>query len=132
MPERTLKKMFCCQRPHILAVNPLWSVKEMRHVLSYGRFWGQLSGDMKQVPEHVQTKGSLHTGGLYQCKALWDAVRWFNCNFECCDMWTSYCVSAVLQKLFMNELPAWMQGKLRLQQKKCKVYKLILVWDTAE
>lgn len=25
-----------------------------------------------------------------------------------------------------------MQGKLRLQQKKCKVYKLILVWDTTE
>lgn len=25
-----------------------------------------------------------------------------------------------------------MQGKLRLQQKKCKVHKLILVWDTTE
>lgn len=75
MPEKTLKKMICCQRLLIVAVNPLWSVKEMRHVLSYGRFWGQLNGDTKRVPEHVQTKGSLHTGGLYQCKALWDAVR---------------------------------------------------------
>lgn len=40
-----------CLRPHRLTVNPLWSVKEMRHIFACARCWRQLNGDFKPVPE---------------------------------------------------------------------------------